>query len=109
MSSILAVEPVYLWKMCKSPIPEAVRTFQSSSPQILSVNPFARTSGSRPSTYFAIPATIEECLSLTQTIAKLVDKPVQIPVCLTYFRDLADGVQNGGVMFSAKLPANLRQ
>lgn len=109
MTSILAVEPVYLWKICKAPIPEAFRNPYPLHPRILSVSPCAGGTKTGAFTDFPTPATIEDSLSLTQTIAKLVDKPVQIPVCLTRFRDLADGVQNGRVMFSAKLPANLRQ
>ena len=100
---------MYLWKICKTPIPEAFRISSPLSSEILSVTPCAERTRSAAFTNLPIPGATEEGLSLTQTITQLVDKPVQIPVCLTHFRDLADGVQNGRVMFSAKLPANLRQ
>lgn len=109
MNSILAVEPVYLWKICKTSIPEAFRISCRLSFGIVSVSPCAEHTRSAAFTDFPMRGTIEQCLTLIQTIAKLVDKPVQIPVYLTHFRDLADGVQNSSVMFSSKLPANLRQ
>ncbi len=62
-----------------------------------------------PSTTFPILSGVEKPLTSTQTILKLVEKPVQISIVLPHFRNLVDGVQHGGVVLAAELPPDLGQ
>ena len=59
-------------------------------------------------TSFLIMNIAEKSLSSIETIAKLVEKSVQISVRLAQFRNLVDRVQHGGVVFPTELPSYLR-
>ena len=50
----------------------------------------------------------EKSLSSIKTIAKLVEKSVQISVRLAQLRNFVDRVQHGGVVFPTEFPSYLR-
>jgi len=59
-------------------------------------------------TSFLIVNILEKWLTSTETIAKLVEKSVQISIRLAQFRNLVDRVQYSCVVLPTEFPADLR-
>jgi hypothetical protein len=68
-----------------------------------------KTKGKKKVTKLSTRGFARTMLSLVEAITQLVDKPVQIAVCLAELFDFVDGMQNRRMVFSAKLSSNLRQ